>query len=181
MALDKYTVGRRYGKALFELADENNNLESVYQELSALRQVFEQNPELSEVLTDSRLSLTEKKPVIDALKKNFSPMIQTFLQMVFDYKRMNDILFIVDHFEDLYNAKNKIVLAKVTTAIELTDVQQQKLEAKIAKQFAANQVKINNIVDPDIVGGVIVNTADRVVDGSIRTKLMNIKSLLLNR
>ncbi|MFD1671249.1 ATP synthase F1 subunit delta [Agrilactobacillus yilanensis] len=181
MALDKYTIGRRYGKALFELAEENDTLESTFEELMALRHVFEDNAELGDILTDTRLNLTEKKPIIDGLKANFSPSIQAFLQMVFEYKRMSDILFIVDHFEALYDEKKKIILAEVTTAIALTDAQQEKLSQQIAKRFEANEVKIDSVVDPAIIGGVIVKTADKVVDGSLRTKLANIESLLLNK
>lgn len=181
MALDKYTVGRRYGKALFEIAEDKDNLEEMYQELLALRQVFQDNSELSAVLTDTRLDLNAKKPIVDSLKAKFSPVIQAFIQMVFDYKRMNDILFIIDHFESLYNEKNKVILATVTTAVDLTEAQTQKLSQEVAKRFNANKVQVNSVVDPEIIGGVIVQTADKVVDGSIRTKLMTIKSMLLNR
>lgn len=181
MALDKYTIGRRYAKALFELTAEQNTQEETYNELLALRQVFTDHSDLGDILTDTRLNLLEKKPILDSLKSQFSPVMQTFLQMVFDYKRMNDILFMVDYFEQMYDAKNKIILAKVTTAVALSETQTDNLSTKIAKKFDANQVKIQNIVDPDIIGGVIVNTADQVVDGSIKTRLMQIKTLLLNK
>ncbi|WP_416353051.1 ATP synthase F1 subunit delta [Agrilactobacillus fermenti] len=181
MALDKYTVGRRYAKALFELSDEHGNLEATYQELLAIRQIFTENDDLGQILTDTRLNLLEKKPILDALKQHFSPQMQTFLQMVFDYKRMDDILFMVDYFEKMYDEKNKTVLATVTTTVPLTDDQQQRLSDRLKTRFDANSVEITNVVDTSIMGGVIVRTEDKVIDGSIKTRLQKMRALLLNK
>ena len=65
MSLDKQTVANRYAKALFELVDEDNTLDQTYQELTALRQVFEDNAALASVLSGVQLSLSEKKSLID--------------------------------------------------------------------------------------------------------------------
>ena len=67
MSLDKKTVANRYAKAIFELAEENGQLDQTYQELSALRQVFEENDSLAALLSGVDLSLAEKKSLIDAL------------------------------------------------------------------------------------------------------------------
>ncbi|GAF40534.1 H(+)-transporting ATPase F(1) delta subunit [Agrilactobacillus composti DSM 18527 = JCM 14202] len=181
MALDKFTIGRRYANALFELAESKQALDDTYQELLGIRQIFTENKDLGNVLTDMRLSLAEKKPIIDSLKQQFSPLMQTFLQMVFDYKRMNDILFMVDYFEAMYDKQNKIIRAEVTTAVALNAAQQEKLSAQIAQRFGASHVQITSTVDPDIIGGVIVHASDKVIDGSIKTRLTRIKALLLNR
>ncbi len=84
MSLDKKTVANRYAKAIFELAEENDQLDQTYQELSALRQVFEENGSLAALLSGVDLSLAEKKSLIDALKKDASPFVSNLIQMVFD-------------------------------------------------------------------------------------------------
>ncbi len=66
MKLDKYTVGRRYGKALFELAIDSNRAEEIYQELLSLRQIYAEVPELGNMLSDVRLEPHEKRLIMDA-------------------------------------------------------------------------------------------------------------------
>ena len=79
MSLDKKTVANRYAKAIFELAEENGQLDQTYQELSALRQVFEENDSLAALLSGVDLSLAEKKSLIDALKKDASPFVSNLI------------------------------------------------------------------------------------------------------
>ena len=115
MSLDKKTVANRYAKAIFELAEENGQLDQTYQELSALRQVFEENGSLATLLSGVDLSLAEKKSLIDALKKDASPFVSNLIQMVFDYGRMDDLVAIIDEFERRYDAFNKRINAEVIT------------------------------------------------------------------
>lgn len=134
MSLDKKTVANRYAKAIFELAEENGQLDQTYQELSALRQVFEENDSLAALLSGVDLSLAEKKSLIDALKKDASPFVSNLIQMVFDYGRMDDLVAIIDEFERRYDAFNKRIHAEVITAVQLDTKQRDQLKAGLAKR-----------------------------------------------
>lgn len=72
MKLDKNTVAKRYGKALYELAAEKGQVEDIYQKLLVLREIFEAAPDLGDILSDRRLNMQEKK---EALWMNWSKIL----------------------------------------------------------------------------------------------------------
>lgn len=181
MKLDKYTVGKRYATAIFELAQEANTLPATFEEIKALGLIFDENPDLGEALSDARLSLLQKQPLVDTLKKDFSPFIQHVIQLVFDYRRMADMPFIVDYFETLYDQYNEIVLATVTTAVPLTKAQSGNLGTQFAKRLGMKETVVQNVVKPDILGGVIVEANGQVFDGSVKTKIDRLKKRILNK
>ena len=180
MSLDKQTVANRYAKALFELVDEDNTLDQTYQELTALRQVFEDNAALASVLSGVQLSLSEKKSLIDDLKKGFSQPVSNLIQMTFDYGRINDLVAIIDEFETQYDHLQKRVHADVVSAVQLDENRRQKLANALAARLGANEVVLNQTVDPTIIGGLIVKVGSQTLDGSIKTKLERMRQLLVN-
>lgn len=179
MSLDKKTVANRYAKAIFELAEENGQLDQTYQELSALRQVFEENDSLAVLLSGVDLSLAEKKSLIDALKKDASPFVSNLIQMVFDYGRMDDLVAIIDEFERRYDAFNKRIHAEVITAVQLDTKQRDQLKAGLAKRLSANEIVLHETVDPSILGGVIIRANNETLDGSLSSKIEQIRRLLV--
>ena len=179
MSLDKKTVANRYAKAIFELAEENGQLDQTYQELSALRQVFEENDSLAALLSGVDLSLAEKKSLIDALKKDASPFVSNLIQMVFDYGRMDDLVAIIDEFERRYDAFNKRIHAEVITAVQLDMKQRDQLKAGLAKRLSANEIVLHETVDPSILGGVIIRANNETLDGSLSSKIEQIRRLLV--
>lgn len=179
MSLDKKTVANRYAKAIFELAEENGQLDQTYQELSALRQVFEENDSLAALLSGVDLSLAEKKSLIDALKKDASPFVSKLIQMVFDYGRMDDLVAIIDEFERRYDAFNKRIHAEVITAVQLDTKQRDQLKAGLAKRLSANEIVLHETVDPSILGGVIIRANNETLDGSLSSKIEQIRRLLV--
>ncbi|ERL66422.1 ATP synthase F1 subunit delta [Schleiferilactobacillus shenzhenensis] len=176
--LDRSTVGTRYASALLALAKERGNAAETLTELQALAQVFADQPDLGQILTDNRLSLLEKQPILENLKKPFSAQTQTLLQMVFDYKRMVDMPDIVKAYEHLYDADQGIIEAHVTSVVALTADQQQALSAALAKRFGAKTVHLHLHQDPALIGGVTVRVHDVVLDGSIVRRLADIKAAL---
>lgn len=179
MSLDKKTVANRYAKAIFELAEENGQLDQTYQELSALRQVFEENDSLAALLSGVDLSLAEKKSLIDALKKDASPFVSNLIQMVFDYGRMDDLVAIIDEFERRYDAFNKRIHAEVITAVQLDTKQRDQLKAGLAKRLSANEIVLHETVDPSTLGGVIIRANNETLDGSLSSKIEQIRRLLV--
>ena len=146
MSLDKKTVADRYAKALFELVDADNELDQTYQELIALRQVFEDNEGLDAALAGVQLSLDEKKSLIKDLQQGASKYVANLIQMVFDYGRIDCMVAIIDEFERRYDRKMKRMHADVTTAIQLDKQQEDQLKANLAKRFGANEVTLQNML-----------------------------------
>ncbi|MHC5249070.1 ATP synthase F1 subunit delta [Enterococcus sp. LJL120] len=178
MKLDKFTVGKRYGKALFELATEQNAVEAIYQDLLELRKVYEILPDVGNILSDARLEPDEKRKIMDSLVNNFSGTIYNFLEVVYNYNRMNDLPLMIDEFERRYDEMQGVILGTVTTAVPLNDADKVKIETKIATILGYQKAELTAIVNPSILGGVVVEAEHKVIDGSIQTRLENIKNLL---
>ena len=142
MKLDKYTVGKRYGKALFELAVEKNQAEAIYQELLTLREVYHQVPGIGDILSDDRLEPYEKDSIMEKLVTGFSEMMQNFLRVVYEYRRMYDLLLMIDEYERRYDEHQGLILGSVTTAIPLSKEQHQVIDGSIRKQLEHMQQKL---------------------------------------
>ena len=165
MSLDKKTVARRYARALFELVDADNEIDQTYQELIALRQVFEDNEGLEGALAGVQMSFADKKALVNALQEGASQYVQNLIQMLFDYGRIDCLVAIIDEFERRYDQRNKRMHADVVTAIQLDKQQRDQLADNLAKRFGANEVVLNEHVDPAILGGVIVHADHKTLDG----------------
>ena len=179
MKLSKNQVGKRYSKALYEVAEEQKSVEEMLEDLKSLKQVYEENPSLSFALVGRSISRTEKLKVLDTLKSQFSELMQDFLSLVFDNGRMDCIIEIADAFIAKYDEANGIVEATVTTTIDLAEAQEESLKSVIQKKFSVNKVNLTKIVDPTIIGGVIIRVGDQVVDGSVVKRFNDIKKTLL--
>lgn len=173
-------VGRRYSRALFELVEgDADQLEQTYQELQALRQVFTDNPNLVRALTGVDLSYQDKKAVVEDLKQGASKYVANLVQMTFDYGRIGDMVAIIDEFGRRYDTKQKRVRADVVTAVKLDATRRDRLVSALKDRFGANEVLLTETVDPTILGGVIIKTANQTLDGSLSSKIEQIRRLLV--
>jgi len=179
MKLSNKQVGKRYSKALFEVAEEQNSVEEMLEDLKALKQVYEENPSLGIALAGRSISRTEKTKILDTLKNQFGELMQDFMGLVFDNNRMDCIIEIADAFIAKYDEVNAIVEATVTTTVDLDASQEETLKSVIKKRFSVNEVNLTKIVDPTIIGGVIIRVGDQVVDGSVVKRFNDIKKTLL--
>ncbi len=179
MKLDRYTVGKRYGKALFTLALEKDQVDSIFQDLLKLREIFEEILDLGEVLSDVRLQEHEKQTIVAELEKGFCGYVRNFIQVVFENRRMDDIPLMIDEYERRYNEHSKIIVGKIITAVPISADQTKSIETAFAKKVGYLFAKLENVVDPSIIGGVITEADHLVIDGSIQTQLQKIQKLLL--
>lgn len=180
MKLDKYTVGKRYGKALFELAIKMELADGIYQDLLTLREIYHEVPGLGDILSDVRLEPYEKDEIINKLISGFEGIVKNFLLVVYSYNRMNDLLLMIDEYERRYDDYQQLVLGTVITAVPLTKNQHQKIEEQTARLFGFKTANLINLIDPKIIGGVIVEANNKVIDGSIDRQLSCIREVLSN-
>jgi len=180
MKIDKYTVGKRYGKSLFELALEEDKVEDIYQELLKLREVYQDVPEIGDILSDVRLEVHEKDAIFQQLASGFSGTLANFIRVVYIYKRMTEVPWMIEEYEHRYHEMHGVIFGTVTTVVPIDEQQKAKIEAKFAKQFGYKEARLNNVIDESIVGGLIIEGNDRIVDASIRSKLESLRKTLIN-
>ena len=178
MKLDKATVGKRYATALFELAVEDGQTDEIYQDLLSLRNIYKEIPTLGDLLSDVRFDKNEKRQLMDTLVEPFSGLMLRFLEIVFEYNRMDDFLLIFAEFERRYDDQKGLVIGTVTTAVPLNSQQKEALESKTASLLHYQQAKLEEKIDPTIIGGVIVEANHQVIDGSVKSRLDYLRAKL---
>jgi F0F1-type ATP synthase, delta subunit (mitochondrial oligomycin sensitivity protein) len=119
MSLDKMTIANRYAKALFELVVEQDQLDSTFEELKQLRDVFQTNDNLAYLLTSVELSLQEKQSILKILTDGATPVVKNLIMMVFDYGRMDDMVAIIDEFERRYDSKKNEFMPTLSQRLSL--------------------------------------------------------------
>ncbi|MBN7273673.1 F0F1 ATP synthase subunit delta [Ligilactobacillus pobuzihii] len=180
MALSNAEVASRYGQALFDVAESKDITSQTAAELAELQKVIEEQPDLLVFFASPQITSEAKKEMLQSLQSNASQLVNDFLQMLFDYGRLQNVSDIIDEFNRLNDDKNGTVRVRVTTAIKLDDEQKAKISAKFAQVVGANKVVLEPVVDEKIIGGVVLRSQDNIYDGSVKSKIDKIKRLLLN-
>ena len=180
MALSREEIAARYGAALFGYAQDMKVLDPMFYQLQELKKAIEENPAIVGVLSDPILNKDEKKKTLEAIEKDFSDEIQGFLNLLLEYDRFEYIIPIIDRFDDFYDQEKLIASGTATTAVKLDDDQLKRLGDSYAKKYHLNAVRLENQVDPSILGGVILQVKDRVIDGSVKNKLKKIRAQLID-
>jgi F-type H+-transporting ATPase subunit delta len=178
MALDKMTVGKKYGKALFEVTEEKGNTSAVFEDALALQNVFSTVDGLGDILSDNRLTTVQKKTILTELSEGTEQTTNNFLHVVFDGGRMNAMNEILGDFIGRVNQKNGKVRADVTTAVKLSTAQLEEIESGLKSRLKAQSVDLNEHVDESIIGGVILESDGMIIDGSVKNQLVKLRNLL---
>lgn len=180
MALSREEIAARYGTALFDYAQDMNAIDSVNSELSELKIAVNANPSILNMLSDPIMSTKEKKAALGEIEKDFSKEVQSFLNLLLEYNRFAYLVDIIDYYDRLYDQKKSIASGTATTAVKLDDDQLKRLSESFAKKYHLNEVRLENQVDPNILGGVILEVQDLVIDGSVKNQLKKIRAQLVD-
>jgi F-type H+-transporting ATPase subunit delta len=160
-----------YAQALFAVAEAEGSLDDVGDELFRFGKIVESQPELRDSLTDPGLPADRKKGVVRELLGNrASPQTVSLVGFVVDQGRGKDIAKITDALAELAASRRHRAVAEVRTAIPL-DATRKKRLVKALSDASGREVEVKTVVDPTVIGGVVVRVGDHVYDGTIRRKL----------
>ncbi len=167
-----------YARGLFEIARAEGTLDEVEDELFRFARSFESSDALRSALTDEMIPATKRQAIIEDLLGGKATATTTQLvSMVVGFGRGRDLPAIVDRLvARASNAKQQEV-AEVRCAVALTADQQARLAAAIT-QATGKQVNLKVVVDPSVLGGIVATVGDTVIDGSVRTRIDQLKSRL---
>ncbi|MBM7616822.1 F-type H+-transporting ATPase subunit delta [Weissella uvarum] len=178
--LTSTAVGKRYARALFELTHPDHTDDSVLADLQAIQTVLSDNPDLLEALTSVNIAKSDKKQMLKTLTQDAAPLVQHLVDMVFENGRITDLPMIIKQYQHLVDEAEKRVTVHVTTAIALDDQQRERLRQKLMHILDANTIVLDEQIDPSIIGGVKIETHNRVLDGSLATKLAQIRQSIMS-
>ena len=173
-------IARRYAKALVNLAEKEKDLDNAGKDLTAITEVYKENSELRQVLSDTKVSSRVKqeilKDVLNTIKT--SKLVDTFSRYLLAKRRIDILPDIERAFNLLLQEKLGRIEANVTAAYELPKETVKKLVNAISG-YSGKEVKVNVAIDPSIIGGMVTRIGSTVIDGSIKTHLNKIRQSII--
>ena len=173
-------IARRYAKALVNLAEKEKDLDNAGKNLTAITEVYKENSELRQVLSDTKVSSRVKqeilKDVLNTIKT--SKLVDTFSRYLLAKRRIDILPDIERAFNLLLQEKLGRIEANVTAAYELPNETVKKLVNAISG-YSGKEVQVNVAIDPSIIGGMVTRIGSTVIDGSIKTHLNKIRQSII--
>ncbi|MFS0555740.1 F0F1 ATP synthase subunit delta [Brevibacillus sp. 179-C9.3 HS] len=164
-------VGKRYARALFEVASERSKIDQVETDLGAIVQAIEGNEDLKKIMLHPHIAADAKATLADELfKSHVAEETFNFLNVLIENGREVDLFDIYRSFVQLANEARGFADAVVTSAKPLSTEEQNELAEKFG-QTLNKKLRLTTVVDPTILGGIIIKIGDRLYDGSLKTKL----------
>lgn len=167
-----------YARALLEVARAEGNLDTVEDELFRFARSFEHSDELRSALTDEMIPAAKRLSIIeDLLGGKASGTTTQLLSMVVGAGRGRDLPAIVNRLVARASSSKNQEVAEVRSAVPLSDDQLHRLTEGL-ERATGKSINLKAVVDPSVLGGVVATVGDTVIDGSVRTRIDQLKSRL---
>lgn len=174
-------VSKTYGEALFDLGKEENTLDLLAAESEAVYKAMEDNPDLMKLLNHPKIVKEEKISVMEKIfKGQVSDAMVGFLVLIVQKDRYNEIPAILNYYLENVREDKKMGVAFITSAVELSDAQKEHTKQKLLATTDYVDFKMNYLVDPAIIGGMVIRVGDKVVDSSVRSRINTMAKELQN-
>lgn len=175
-------LARRYAKALFSLGKEQGKFEGYSETLSAIAKLFDEAEVVSDSLTNPMYPLELRQNVMAKIAElvKADAIMTSFLRLVVEKKRAGIIPDIAHEMQVMVYREQNISHGSVVTAIALDPALLENIQTALEK-ITGNKVILETQVDPSIIGGMIAQVGDLVLDGSIRTQLNGLKESIKGR
>jgi F-type H+-transporting ATPase subunit delta len=169
-------TAKRYATAAFTVAGESGELDLWVEQLDALARILRMSSARI-VFTSPTVSAADKRGALERLLPNVPPTLRSFLSILAERDRLDEVPGIAAELRERVNRQRGIVTADVTTAVPLDADLERTLTERLASYFnkRPNQVLVRAHVDQAIIGGVIARVGDRVIDDSVRGRLVRLR------
>ncbi len=176
----KYKISTKYSKALFELAKEKNVVETVLKSLATATEILKSSKDFRIVMLGAGISTAEKKNIIDILSEKYAidNISKNFLKLCIDRGKLKFLPYIYEMYQKRYREFIGVMSAEIVSAIKLD----KKLIKNISKELSEKtkkKLEVSEVVDPDIIGGIIIKTEGMKYDASLKLQLNKIKENIL--
>lgn len=174
-------VSKTYGDALFELAVEENKIDSLFEEAKALQIILNENPGFEKMMNHPQISREEKEKVMEEVfKGRASDEMTGFLNLLIVNGRFSEIQGVIEYFISKVKEYKKIGVAYIVTPLPLSDNQKADIEKKLLDTTDYDTMEMNYDVDASLIGGMTIRIKDRVIDSSVKSKLNKLTNELLS-
>jgi len=163
-----------YARSLFEVAQEQNKLDVVRDQLGAVADAIDASRELQTFFFSPYFSTAEKQDGLDRAVSDADEFVVNFLKLLIENHRMPAIFRTRREFDRLWQQENKLLPVTVTSAVALDQATVDQIGARIAEQ-TGRKVDLSAAVDAEILGGIIVRVGNSILDASIRNRLEQLR------
>jgi len=171
---------RMYARALYEAAKEKDRLESVREELVDFVQAQREVPELRELLRNPQIDHRVKASALEELLSGDEELVRNFLLLLAEKNRAGEVEEIASEFERMVAQEEGILDVELTTAVELSDEEARDVVKQIEKA-SGRKVEATRRVDPDLIGGIVLQAGSMRLDSSVRGRLDQLRNELTTR
>jgi len=163
-----------YARSLFEVAKEQDKLDVVRDQLGAFVDALNETRELQVFFFSPYFSTQEKKDGLDRAVTDADPVVLNFLQLLIEKHRMPVIFRVRANYDALWEDENRLLPVQITSAVELDEGIVKQLGDRISEQ-TGRKVELSSRVEPDILGGIVVQVGNSVLDASVRNRLEQLR------
>lgn len=174
-------LDRRYAIALYEVAEEKGKAEEYITELDNIIKIVDESEDLSIVISHPELSTSKKKDIFESIfKGKIQNDILSFLLILIEKHRFMELEGITAEMKKIHLERNRTVSALVKTVIPLNEQERSTLTGKLQEKYS-KKIILNEEIDAEILGGVFVQVDNEIIDGTLKTKLEQIRKLALKK
>ena len=170
-------ISKEYGEAIFALAMENNALDEYGEALDTISAAFNDAPDYVSLLASPSVPKSERINAIQAAFASLPEHIVSFTSLLCERGRIREFNECVKEYKALCDASRQLSTAIVTSSVELTENEKQKLTDKLEKR-AGKSVLAEYRIDKSLIGGLIIEMDGTVLDGSIKSRLKEVKEVI---
>ena len=167
-------IAQRYALALSSFEDSYQ----VLNELVELSQALNESKDLYAFLTNPVVTNNDKKDVLSKVCGDFSLHTINFLNVLIDKNRFSYFQSILTELDAIIDEKNNIKRVEVVSAVDLSDYEKSRLVDKLQSKLCSS-VKVNYVIDENILAGLIIKIGDKVIDNSLKSRFASLKRQLI--
>jgi len=165
-------IAQPYAQALMSVAESKNQTEEFGEDVRSLLNLLQNSSELQGFIANPFIEADKKKAVInEVVGESTNSNLRNFLMLLVDRRRIFLLEPICEHYITLLRQKNQTVLAEISSAVPLSQEQEQAIREKVIAMTNAHQVDLETKIDRDLIGGVIIKVGSQVIDASLRSQL----------
>jgi len=168
-------LARVYARSLFEVAHEQGKLDELREQLGQFADALEQNRELELFFFSPYFSTSEKQAALARVLDGADEQLLNFLELLIENHRMPVIFRIRREYDRLWEQEKRLLAVVLTSAVELDEQTIEDLGARIGER-TGRTVELTKRVDPDILGGIVVQVGNSILDASIRNRLEQLRT-----
>ena len=179
--MDNGLIPHRYARALYKFALEHGSAGTVYEEMKQVIASFQTDPRLSKVLANPFVGNSEKYELLKAAAgEKVENDFLGFVKMILENRREEYALKMALAYRDIYRKANKISQVKIITAVRLPEAEMNRLRTLVSDSFKDTKLEFSEQINPDIIGGFIIDVDDSRMDASISNELEQLRLNLLS-